>query len=146
MGTNFYVVQSLTDKEKEEMKSLIDNDLFDEAKRMIPKSIHIGKRSGGWKFIFNHNDWKYYKDMDELKEFIRVNKFVDEYGQEINRIDFWEDVERRQSDGDMLDADSYDERWEEFHPNQSKPFYMTSGKETETIVEGYRFSTSTEFS
>ena len=32
--------------------------------------VHIGKRSGGWDFCWDHNDWEYYGDVRGLLAFI----------------------------------------------------------------------------
>ena len=43
-------------------------------------SIHLGKRSSGWKFCWNFNKNKYYSTRAELFEFIRSGRIIDEYG------------------------------------------------------------------
>ena len=40
-------------------------------------NVHLGKRSSGWKFLWNWNDSKYYKTKEELFEFIRSGRVVD---------------------------------------------------------------------
>lgn len=61
-----------------------------------PQPIHIGKRSAGWRFLFNHNDWKYYTTIEELKEFLKECEITTEYGTTESFEDFWENVEHRQ--------------------------------------------------
>lgn len=55
--------------------------------------VHIGKRSGGWKFLFNHNNWKYYDYTEES-----INRFLEscyeirnEYNEVISVQDFWKE-------------------------------------------------------
>jgi len=43
-------------------------------------SVHLGKRSMGWKFCWNFHDGKYYTNKEELLKFIRSGRVVDEYG------------------------------------------------------------------
>lgn len=43
-------------------------------------SVHLGKRSLGWKFCWNFHDNKYYSNKQELLKFIRSGRIVDEYG------------------------------------------------------------------
>ena len=67
MGTNFYARIIPTKERKEQLKKLIDDDNFDELKALVNKTyeqpqydsddgtfiggeVHLGKRSGGWKF------------------------------------------------------------------------------------------------
>ena len=71
MGTNFYARIIPTKKRKDELKQLIDTDNFSEIETEISKTygrfsvdysgelsggeVHIGKRSAGWKFLWNPN-------------------------------------------------------------------------------------------
>ena len=57
MGTNFYARIIPSQERKEKVKKLIDENNFD-AKDEIEdlfQEIHIGKRSAGWKFLWNSN-------------------------------------------------------------------------------------------
>lgn len=69
MGTNFYARIIPTIEQKEELIEAINNDDFDSIKEMVAVmydnityygaisggNIHLGKRSGGWKFLWNPN-------------------------------------------------------------------------------------------
>ena len=62
MGTNYYAVRTLNEIEKENAKKMIENDQYDELKEFLDektREIHIGKSSGGWKFLFNWNKEKF---------------------------------------------------------------------------------------
>lgn len=52
--------------------------------------IHLGKRSGGWKFLWNFHDDGYYANKEELLTFIRTGRVVDEYGKLQDTEDFIE--------------------------------------------------------
>jgi hypothetical protein len=112
MGTNYYAIPKVTDITKIEMKLCIDKEDFTTLRDLIPKEIHIGKSSGGWKFLFNHNGWKYYKDLESLKEFLSLNKIFDEYDREIAFEEFWEMVESKQ---DGIDDKEYHENWDKYN-------------------------------
>jgi len=107
--------------------------------------IHIGKNSMGWKFLFNHNDWKYYKNMEELKEFINSGRLVNEYGEEQNIEEFWELVENKQKNSEMINGKQY---YEEGHGGEDAWNKENARKNNyhEKIKWGYRFSQSTDFS
>lgn len=65
MGTNYYARILPTKERKEKLKKLIDEDSFDEIEDLyqelyVDTEIHLGKRSAGWKFLFNPNYEKYY--------------------------------------------------------------------------------------
>lgn len=86
MGTNFYRIPS----EKEisnfilgmsgiEKYNYFNNEHF---------KIHIGKSSMGWVFTFDHNDWKYYRDKEDLIKFLESGQIFDEYERLITFEDF----------------------------------------------------------
>ena len=52
--------------------------------------IHLGKRSGGWKFVWNFHNNKYYFNKEGLFSFIRSGRVVDEYGELIENEEFIE--------------------------------------------------------
>jgi hypothetical protein len=113
MGTNYYRIP--TDSEmklkKEKLTNLVKNldlspssieskfrmeqaDSFDRIsiwdEFIDGTRIHLGKRSSGWKFLWNFNDDKYYKNKEELLKFIRSGRIVNEYGEEIEVEEFIE--------------------------------------------------------
>lgn len=53
MSTTYYIRKKLSKEEKKEVKKYIDEDLYDDAERMMQESCEkreIGHRAGGWKF------------------------------------------------------------------------------------------------
>jgi hypothetical protein len=89
MGTNYYVVKKINDDNFiNDINKIVKISSAFKLKNNIEKYIqnkcaivHIGKSSGGWKFLFNHNDEKYYKKTrDSIDKFIRNNILYDEYG------------------------------------------------------------------
>lgn len=100
--------------------------------------IHLGKRSMGWKFIWNWNNGKFYKDKDELFKYIRKGRVIDEYGQLIDVEEFIQmALDWCKDDG--WDTDSY------YKENPSHRPTWFSGKHEE-YIDGLRVSTSTDFS
>jgi hypothetical protein len=59
MSTNYYLV--IVDKYGEVIR------------------VHIGKRSGGWSFCWDHNDWEYYKDVGALLSFLLTGRIESDY-------------------------------------------------------------------
>ena len=101
-------------------------------------NIHLGKRSGGWKFIWNWNNGKYYKTKEELFEFIRSGRVVDEYGQQIDVEEFIiMALEWGKDDG--WDSETYYKD----HPEHITPW---SNEKHEKYIDGLRVSTSKDFS
>ena len=105
--------------------------------------VHLGKRSGGWKFCWNFHDKKYYSNKEQLLKFIRSGRVVDEYGEEHTPEDFIEmALNWGQPHGLVLN--------EEYRRKERAKghgwFWLDSEKHDDLIIDGLRVSTSTEFS
>jgi len=161
MGTNFYRVPKSHEMISREQRLRIRIDAMDTINpqqiesgfRSIPVSewdaispweefldgtnVHLGKRSSGWKFLWNWNDSKYYKTKEELFNFIRSGRVVDEYGQQINQEEFIQ-MALQWGEEDGWDIESY---YKEYPGNSHILF-----NKREDYVDGLRVSTSTEFS
>jgi len=99
--------------------------------------IHLGKRSSGWKFIWNWNDGKHYKTKEELFKFILSGRIVDEYGTFIKGQEFI-DMALEWGKEDGWDNESYYQD----HPEHRTPW---SDSKHEEYIDGLRVSTSTDF-
>jgi len=161
MGTNYYSIPKVEDLEKkrqkliEEIQSMdisnaglceddwrIHEDGWD---RLSPwdeftngNSIHLGKRSGGWKFCWNFNDNKYYSNKEELLEFIRSRRVVDEYGEELQPDEFIQMALEWNKDDGMVADEEYMMKNHSWMPDPSSY--------ADREIDGLRVSTSTEFS
>jgi hypothetical protein len=167
VGTNYYAI--LTEKEINEkkiklMQRVIDLDLShkgmlngftwyrskDDYDTVDPWSefledvkIHIGKSSGGWKFIFNKNRWRFYSDIKSLKQFMKKRVIVDEYSRIVSFDEFWKMVEEKQLNG--TDSKTY---YESKKGENVSAVYKESMRENgyyEDKIEGYIFSHSDDF-
>ena len=56
------------------------------------KNIHIGLFTKGWRFLFNHNDWKYFNSRDTLIEWLDTVEIQSEYGDVVSTKDFMDMV------------------------------------------------------
>ena len=123
------------DNSKDEWSSLSPWDEFIEG-----TSIHLGKRSGGWKFCWNFHKEKYYKDKESLLNFIRSGRVVDEYGDEMDREEFITmALEWGQPNGLTVDA-------EYFEKNERMGWMSNPSDYFDKEIDGLRVSSSTEFS
>lgn len=102
-------------------------------------SIHLGKRSGGWKFCWNFNNNKYYSNKEELLAFIRSGRVVNEYGEEQDVEEF---IEMALNWGEP-DGLVFDENYEN---NKTSSSYFHGPKYWDKLIDGLRVSSSTEFS
>jgi hypothetical protein len=101
-------------------------------------NVHLGKRSSGWKFLWNWNKGEYYKTKEELFKFIRDGRVVDEYGEQINTDEFITmALEWGKEDG--WDIETY------YRQNPSERDRYFDGKTLEEYIDELRVSTSTEF-
>ena len=162
MGTNYYRVPKSHEMSKREQKLRMRIDSMDsispnqiergfrsisvgEWDYMSPwdefldgTNIHLGKRSSGWKFLWNWNDSKYYKTKEELFEFIRSGRVVDEYGEQMDQEEFIQmALQWGQEDG--WDIETYHKEY----PDRSS---FILNRKHEDYLDGLRVSTSTEFS
>lgn len=106
-------------------------------------NIHLGKRSGGWKFCWNFHKEKYYKNKEELLAFIRSGRVVDEYGDEQNIEEFIEMAFNwGEPDGFVYNRDYLDHMKKEgYH----RDYGYDHEKHFDLIIDGLRVSTSTDF-
>jgi hypothetical protein len=121
MGTNYYGIKIPTTADKEEMIRLIHEEEWGDLLDKVPVEIHLGKSSGGWQFIFNHHDFKFYdKSRKSIEEFIHGMEIWDEYNKDISEEEFWKMVEDKKNG--------------------------TADTKYGTIEDGLNFSQSTDFS
>jgi hypothetical protein len=106
-------------------------------------NIHIGKRSSGWKFLWNFQDGKFYTNKEELLKFIRSGRVVDEYGELQDTEEFIKmALEWGQPDGHIYDKNYLDEQ---IRSTDYRPFIDMS-KYYDKEIDGLRVSSSVEFS
>lgn len=166
MGTNYYRIP--TEEEMESKKTKLINQVgdlpltpfniengfkinqVDEWSNQSPwdsfiegSIIHLGKRSGGWKFCWNFNNNKYYSNKEELLNFIRDGRVVDEYGkqQEVNEFIVMA-MNWGEPDGLVVN----DEYRRKQRANGHGSFWTDNEKYDDLIIDGLRVSSSTDFS
>jgi hypothetical protein len=185
MGTNVYAIRKkwqYSDFEDKISELCKNHDLdglisyTDKIKqKMEYEEVHIGKRSCGWKFIFNHNNWKYYgADKDSIMEFLKsCDSLENEYGDELTPEQFWREYVEDFKDGfggkeyaqDQIDKAIAKERGEiedkfgfiptvsqarnEYNVAECRNFYEEKYDKEGNLLDyskmDYRFSDSTEF-
>ena len=107
-------------------------------------NIHIGKRSSGWKFLWNFQDGKFYTNKEELLKFIRSGRIVDEYGELQDTEEFIKmALEWGQPDGYVFDENYVEEQRKQ--PNY-RPSFINVSNYYDKEIDGLRVSSSVEFS
>jgi hypothetical protein len=168
MGTNYYRIPTEGEMEKRKKRLQTRIDSMDMSPNSIERgipltedypdswdvhtpwteflddvSIHLGKRSSGWKFCWNFHKDKYYTNKEELLSFIRSGRVVDEYGAEWNVEDFITmALEWGQPNG-LVVNEIY--RLKERAKGHGS-YWTDNEKYDDLIIDGLRVSTSTEFS
>ena len=160
MGTNFYLRQKLSQDQRKEINKALDNGDFTKARELLPKDIHIGKRSGGWKFLWDHNYFQYYKPSKEsLIEWLKSGQIIDEYCDEFTFDQFWnKEIANFLYKG--YDLDKYAKE----HPEEHSIYWDVQGRKRKLIeecpelknfefsplgelyIDGLRFTIFTDFS
>jgi len=103
-------------------------------------SIHLGKRSSGWKFCWNFHKDKYYSNKEELIKFVLSGRVVNEYGEEIDPQEFL-DMAFAWGEPDGLVADK------EYFDRTAHHSWMSNPSDYfDKEIDGLRVSSSTEFS
>jgi hypothetical protein len=98
-------------------------------------SVHLGKRSSGWKFCWNFHDNKFYSNKEELLTFIRSGRIIDEYGTLIDNEEFITmALEWGQPNG-----------WDTQTYYKENPQLYYNSRYDDRIIDGLRVSSSTEF-
>lgn len=168
MGTNFYkvlkpkytkkqkaqIIKKINEQTKKLKDYFNDNNYIDKydikeyhemLKELQPVIVHLGKRSWGWQFLWNHNNEKYYeKTLQSIKEFLDEDNgfIIDEYGERFTTDQFlneeigeamYNDPER------FINGYQYDAK------KESSYLWASCAKYEFTTEEGLRFSVSTEF-
>lgn len=166
MGTNFMRIPLASEMDERKLKLMSDVSHLDltpdniERNFCLPKensfecesvwdeflegiNIHLGKRSGGWKFCWNFHNNKYYSNKEELLSFIRSGRVVDEYGDEQDVEEFIKmSLEWGEPDG-LTVNEEYRKRE---RMNGRGTFWLDNNKYDDLIIDGLRVSTSTDFS
>ncbi len=105
-------------------------------------NIHLGKRSSGWKFCWNFHNNKYYSNKEELLNFIRSGRVVDEYGEEQDVNEFILMALNWGEPNGLVVNEEY-RKSERVKGHGS--FWLDSEKYDDLIIDGLRVSSSTDF-
>ena len=182
MGTNFYARIIPKESDKQALIEAINNDQSDLVEELTQKlygtrneytgqgsRIHLGKRSGGWKFLWNPNvvkvwdsdaceyahNYVYPLTKEGIMKFVMRDDVVitDEYGEVWDNWEFFNEALNWCKDG--LDGKEYqtnpkyaDNRGTYYPDTERNNFWRELGYNPEYYdfySDGLRFSTSVEF-
>ena len=79
------------------------------------ETIHLGKSSGGWKFMFQLNGCKFYKNIKEMRKWLADKTIENEYGEQVSHLEFWDMAKDKQTgkraggtENGLIAIDGYD--------------------------------------
>lgn len=165
MGTNFYMKRIPTEDDIQKIGELSIQRLFDELQNYVTEmnnEIHIGKRSCGWQFLFNHQNGAHFdpRSQDSLINWLKNSQYeiVDEYGDAYTFEEFWKMVtEWNANPRNIFNSETYTE-WEKSQGHYGYDYPCDSAtasriyemfgvypKYYDFELDGLRYSTSTEF-
>lgn len=159
MGTNYYRIITEDEIEKKRARLIqeisemdlspgsIEREFEDSWKTKSPwtkfiegNSVHLGKRSSGWKFCWNFHDNKYYNSKKELAQFVLGGRVVNEYGEEIDPQEFLDMAfSWGEPNGLVVDA-------EYFNKTKNHAWFSNPADYYDRIIDGLRVSSSVSFS
>lgn len=178
MGTHFYAQRIPSKKKKEILIDAIQNNDFSEIEYIYNVSynanirdisennccgkIHLGKKSGGWKFLFSPNTYKTYNKKEKkyklnylypltkngITNFLKREDIIifDDDGKKYSVDKFWEVVKNAEYfDGkESLDLETYHLTYDDH-----KVYYQNNNDDNETIKllkeDGYDVKYGSEF-
>lgn len=134
MGTNYYARIIPKEEDKQRLIDAINNNQYDIIENLASElydrkneytrkgnEIHLGKRSCGWKFLWNPNVIKYAEGyLDENKEYVSVYKY--DYVYPLTKQGITNFCNRK-------DVIIYDEYGEQFNPKEFLEMAFSWGQE-----------------
>lgn len=150
MGTNFYACRVRTNVEHEAIQKACVEHQYEKVKELIDNSekrYHIGKRSGGWQFIFESTKsgapWED-NTLASIKKFLSDPsvRIENEYSEQFSPEEFWKNEvgpSLYHDPENYINGEDYDKK------DPSRTHYYTWRDVEFTTGEGIRFSIS-EFS
>jgi len=152
MGTNFYYTIPIKERDKKALREMVnklpDIDIDDIKDKLeeIEKghSIHLGKRSYGWQFLWNYHKGELYSaSLKSIKKYLedKGGTIMNEYGQPFTIDEFFDEIKNSlYKDENHCDAYQYHQKY----PNE--PIYYNIDDHEFQSKDGLRFSKSEEFS
>jgi len=159
MGTNYYRIPTESEMEAKRRALVLKMSIVELTPEYIERRfatdyespwdrftdktlIHLGKRSGGWKFCWNFHNNKYYSTKEEVLAFIRSGRVVDEYGEQQPVEEFIEMALGWGEPDGLVVNEEYEKQKLADNPNA----YIHGSRYWDRDVDGLRVSSSTEFS
>lgn len=116
MGTNFYLYKKLKKKQEKEAIRLIKEKNYEAAKEILAEvePIHIGKRSMGWKFLWDVHKFEHFEpNKRSIHKFLKSGEIRNEYGETFTFDEFINDEIAHCIDNGVDIAEYYEEKPEE---------------------------------
>lgn len=153
MGTNFYYNIPIKERDKKALHEMVDklpeidiDDIKDKLEEIEKgHSIHLGKRSYGWQFLWNyHNGDLYGASLKSIKKYLKDKggTIRDEYGVAFTIDEFFNNEIKDSLYKDENHCDAY--QYHQKYPNE--PLYYNIADYEFQSEDGLRFSKHEDFS
>lgn len=146
MSTTYYIRKKLSKEEKNTVKKYIDEDLYDDAERMMHESCgrqEIGHRAGGWKFSWYPFN-PYLKDLTRkgIEDLTCRDDIIvyNEYGEIEDKKEFLEMAFNWDVNG--WDSNKYREE----HPNETHWSMADRQSRATSLLKNYGYTVKPVFS
>lgn len=174
MGTNFYLRRKIPDSKIYELCNLMWDGEYERVRDFLNDDknldIHLGKRSYGWRFLWDHNNFKYFEPtLESFTEFLKSGSvIVNEYGEKFTLEQFLEDEIKHNLENGITLRDYYikengedylrsfelerereyrlKELYEELDSRKIPRDLISPDETGEFCIGDYRFSSQTGFS
>lgn len=111
MGTNFYRRGKLTKEQAAKFKQSIDENDYKAIDYFydICKEVHIGKSSGGWKFLWDAHYFNYFEpNKQSILNWLKEGVIFDEYNKEYTFEQFMDFLKERDIPFNQHDVSTYE--------------------------------------
>lgn len=135
MGMNYYRISNSEEIAEKQMNLNSSENIKD---FLDDFCVHLGKKSAGWRFVWNFNNNLFYSNKKELLEFIKNGFIIDENNKEIDKDEFIKIAIHGDQSSDLIYNQDY------INSLKNKPkFYSSDDFDYE--IDGLVISSSSEF-
>lgn len=117
MSMNYYAKPRVGIRKIKQLEKILRDNGFstDIARSALNDSkVHLGTEAFGWRFLFNHNNWRHFKKSKKsVQEFTKRYLIEDNYGNKVSYLKFWKMIEscEKGSFNNGVHCEVYDGLW-----------------------------------
>lgn len=151
MGTNFYYKTPLKKRDKHILHKIIntlpESDIYDLKEKLNEieqrMSIHLGKRSYGWQFLWDYHNGNYYDaSLKSIKKYLndRNGWIQNEYDEKFTIEEFFEEIK-----DSLYKNEKHCDAYQYYQNHPEEPLYYNINEHEFQSKDGLRFSYDENF-